>query len=302
MSQEPATAISDMKRDPRRVIGLFLVRLFQYLVRRQASGQTLVPNDKASLVGSAEFMVNGYIRTLAVKQLKKAGYGDAARLMRAADNLRKTRSSAQAEVGADSPACGSARLPSLCSELAQGCEPVPLTDCIERLETTIGNFDRADAIASLIARMIVCILACASPEGSKAALHTRKDTLPSNPQRRASLGPPTIIPVGRGPPYSWPPPLLDPGPTPGKAVEIKDHYINSFPGLREQDRIPERNSKNSHSRDHKRPRRRSTAETKSTKWCEQIRPGKRGRDLSAAIDAHGFSCFPLRTGQRHPPT
>ena len=178
MSQEPATAISDMKRDPRRMIGLFLVRLFQYLLRRQASGQTLVPNDKASLVGSAEFMVNGYIRTLAVKQSCRVG----------------------------------------CS-------------------------------------------------------------------------PPTIITAGQGPPYFWPPPLLDPWPPPGKAAEIKDHNINSFPGARRRIRDPE--TKLAHysfaavtsDRAGAAPLRRSRRNGASK--LNQ----KRGRDSSAATNAHLFCCL-----------
>ena len=281
MSPEPSNAASynDLTLD--KVIGLFLTRLIAYLIRLDASGFIFAPPDMAHKVASAEGMVHAFIRMRAAEQLENAGLTDAAKAMRTPVWMRNKPTASIDQTA---------------------MTPVPTAELIERLKNAMADFERADAMASMLARIILLAITYAFPETRERTTHARIATDPANEPCRASLGPPTIIPVGRGPPYSWPPPLLDPGPTPGKAVEIKDHYINSFPGLREQDRIPERNSKNSHSRDHKRPRRRSTAETKSTKWCEQIRPGKRGRDLSAAIDAHGFSCFPLRTGQRHPPT
>ena len=265
MSPEPSNAASynDLTLD--KVIGLFLTRLIAYLIRLDASGFIFAPPDMAHKVASAEGMVHAFIRMRAAEQLENAGLTDAAKAMRTPVWMRNKPTASIDQTA---------------------MTPVPTAELIERLKNAMADFERADAMASMLARIILLAITYAFPETRERTTHARIATDPANEPCRASLGPPTIIPVGRGPPYSWPPPLLDPGSTPGKAVEIKDHYINSFPGLREQDRIPERNSKNSHSRDHTRPRRRSTAETKSTKWCEQIRPGKRGRDLSAAIDAH----------------
>ena len=176
MYSRPASFISRFSPDPRRVIGLFLVKLFAYLRRLQASGQTVVPNDIAHMVSSADAMVNGYIRTLAVKQLKSAGYASAARALRVP---KAQRSNASAQIN---------------------MEPVPVAELIERLQTTIETFERADAIASLIARVIVCVLACGSPGASKTTFRAASNVRATNERLRACPCPPTIIPVGQGPP------------------------------------------------------------------------------------------------------
>ena len=200
MYSRPASVILRFSPDPRRVIGLFLVKLFAYLIRLQASGQTVVPKDIAHMVSSADAMVNGYIRTLAVKQLKLTGYADAAGALRATDSLTRTRRSAQAKGGADSFVSSYSYGHSLRTARVQSCEFSTTEELIERLQTTIETFERADAIASLIARIMVCVLACGSPESLKRLAHSRDATLPPNPSGGACPCPPTIIPVGRGPP------------------------------------------------------------------------------------------------------
>ena len=147
MSPAPAPRITRSALDPRRAIGLFLARLFAFLVRLQASSQTVAPKDIAYMVGSAEAMVNSFIRTLAIKQLKKIGYTSAARALRNPDGLRRA-AAAQAESA-----------------------PATTAELIERLQTTIETFQRADAVASLIARMIVCVLALAFPEMRERPVH-----------------------------------------------------------------------------------------------------------------------------------
>ena len=177
MSPELASLVSLSSLDPRRVIGLFLARLFAYLVRLQASGQKVAPKDIAYMVGSAEAMVNSFIRTLAIKQLKKIGYTSAARALRNPDGLRRA-AAAQAESA-----------------------PATTAELIERLQTTIETFERAGAVASLIARMIVCALAFAFPETCERPVHARKDADHGIDHYRVGLGPPKPTPVGRGPPY-----------------------------------------------------------------------------------------------------
>ena len=250
MSREPASYDPHASLGPGQVIGLFLARLFAYLTRLQTNGQTMVPDDIACMVASAEGMMHAFIRMRAADQLKTAGYTDAARAMRDPDALREARRSAQAAGGADTLVCNCSRAPSPRLERAQGCAPVSPAELIDRLQTTIETFDRADALASQLARMILCALAFVSPEAPERTAFAR----PDNATCRVGFSPPTIIPAGRGPPYFWPPPLLDPGPVPGTAAEIKDHYINSFPGARDRKAArpgprETKNSQHTHSRD-----------------------------------------------------
>ena len=218
MSPEPASLNSQAAIDPRGVIGLFLAKLFEYLVGLQTSGQTAVPKDIAIMVRSAEAMVNSVIRSLTVRQLKRAGYTYAARALRDREALRDARRSAQSTSGPE-------------------MDSASTEDLLDRLTTTIENFERADELADQLARMIVCSFLFAFP-----GLHERPAPRLSNvpgqhAPRRVGLGPPTIIPVGQGPPYTWPP--LDPGPPPGTAGDIRPSPSTSFSGLRKQDRDPE---------------------------------------------------------------
>ena len=183
--------------DPRRVIGLFLAKLFEYLVGLQNSGHKVGPKDIAIMVRSADAMVNSVIRSLAVRQLKDAGYTYAAQALRDRQALRDARRSAQAMGGADSLVCSCSRAPSVRIERAQGCSHVTPAELIDRLKTTIENFERADELADQLARIVLCALAFVFPETREALVFAR----PGNDLCRVGLGPQTIIPVGRGPPY-----------------------------------------------------------------------------------------------------
>ena len=230
MSREPASYDPYASPGPGQVIGLFLARLIAYLMRLQTNGQTIVPDDIACMVASAEGMVHHVIRAQAAAQLKHAGFTEAARAMRDPEALREARRSAQAAGGADSLVCNCSPAPSLHLERVQGCNPASPAELIDRLQTTIETFDRADALASQLAHMILCALAFVFPETRERPAFAR----PDNATCRVGPGPPTIITAGQGPPYFWPPPLLDPGSPPGTAAEIKDHYIISFPGARDR--------------------------------------------------------------------
>ena len=146
MYSAPASLSNLASHDPRRVIGLFLARLLAYLVRLHAAGEAVVPKDIASMALSAEALVSQFIRMRAAEQLKACGYTFAANAMRAPD----------IPVGA--------HLPSARTERAQNCEPVTPAELIGRLQTTIETFERAEDMASVLARVIVCALAYIFPE------------------------------------------------------------------------------------------------------------------------------------------
>ena len=149
MYSTPASFTNLSSHDPRRVIGLFLARLLAYLVRVHAAGEAVVPKDIAAMAHSAEALVSQFIRMRAAEQLKACGFTFAANAMRAPDGLRHLRRSAQAAGGADSEV---------------NCEPVTPAELIDRLQTTIETFERAEDMASLLARVIVCALAYIFPE------------------------------------------------------------------------------------------------------------------------------------------
>lgn len=92
MSREPASYDPYASPGPGQVIGLFLARLIAYLMRLQTNGQTIVPDDIACMVASAEGMVHHVIRAQAAAQLKHAGFTEAARAMRDPEALREARS------------------------------------------------------------------------------------------------------------------------------------------------------------------------------------------------------------------
>lgn len=142
MCSAPASLSNLSSHDPRRVIGLFLARLLAYLVRLHAAGEAVVPKDIAAMALSAEVLVSQFIRMRAAARLKASGLTFAANAMRAPDI----------------PV--SPHLP----ERAQNCEPVTPAELIGRLQTTIETFERAEDMASLLARVIVCGLAYIFPE------------------------------------------------------------------------------------------------------------------------------------------
>lgn len=189
MSPEPASAINISSLSPRGVIALFLTRLLAYLVRLEASHATFIRPDIANMVISADRMVQNYVRKLTVEQLKRAGYITAARAI--CDSLaaknRRSRSD-QGEAGSDI------------------VKHTP-TELIARLETTIETFERSDALANTLARIIVYTLVYFSAESSGSLGAVCAETRHQMQTCRVGFSPPAIIPVGQGPPYIWPPPL-----------------------------------------------------------------------------------------------
>ncbi len=146
MKPVPASFSNLSSHDPRRVIGLFLARLLAYLVRLHAAGEAVVPKDIAAMARSAEALVSQFIRMRAAARLKASGFTFAANAMRAPDIPVYSRQ------------------PSARIEHAKNCEPVTPSELIGRLQTTIETFERADDMASLLARVIVCALAYIFPE------------------------------------------------------------------------------------------------------------------------------------------
>ncbi len=146
MCSAPASLTNLSSHDPRRVIGLFLARLLAYLVRLHAAGEAVVPKDIAAMAISAETLVTQFIRMRAAARLKACGFTFAVNAMRAPD----------IPVGA--------RLPAARTERDQNCEPVTPAELIGRLQTIIETFERAEDMASLLARVIVCALAYIFPE------------------------------------------------------------------------------------------------------------------------------------------
>lgn len=151
MYSAPASLTNLSSHDPRRVIGMFLTRLLAYLVRLHAAGEAVVPKDIASMARSAEALVSQFIRMRTAEQLKASGLTFAANAMRAPD----------IPVGSHQP---TARI-----ERAQECEPVTPAELIDRLQTTIETFERAEDMASLLACVIVCALAYIFPETREPA-------------------------------------------------------------------------------------------------------------------------------------
>ena len=162
-----------------QLIARFLERLAACLLRLEASGETLAPADLTNWVVSADALVHGYVRMHTAEQLTRAGYFEAARAMRTYG------------------VCS--REPAFHIEHAQGCTSVTPADLLARLETIISNFQRAEHIASVLARMIVWVLSYLTPETRER----RAYTLSVGPIRRVGVRPPKTIPVGRGPPYIW---------------------------------------------------------------------------------------------------
>jgi hypothetical protein len=154
-----------------QLIGLNLARLYAWCMRLQASGETRAPRDLARMVISTDAIVHSYVRMLASNQLERAGFTFAANAMR-------TPIWQRAEVG-DIPVCS--RAPSAPIERAQGChvgsheteghtatvqgcDLNSMAELLDRLQTAIENFERAETLASHLARVIVCALAYIAPE------------------------------------------------------------------------------------------------------------------------------------------
>ena len=151
MNPAPSSAPDYTSLTIGQLIGLNLARLYAWCIRLQASGETRAPRDLARMVISTEAMVHSYVRMLASSQLERAGFTFAANAMRTPIWQR-----ADSFVGS--------RAPSLRIERAQGCELISSAELSDRLQATIENFERAEILASHLARVIVCALAYLEPE------------------------------------------------------------------------------------------------------------------------------------------
>ncbi|MAT35595.1 MAG: hypothetical protein CMK06_10745 [Ponticaulis sp.] len=159
MSPVPASTISRNAPGLDRVIALYLARLLACLLRAHAAGQTVAPSDIARGVAQAEALVHAFIRMLAAERLERAGYTHAARAMRdPIEKRNEARRSARDVAGADT-------------------DPAATADLIARLNVTIANFEQADALASVLARIIVCALAYVSPEMRLMPVYPRFDAI-----------------------------------------------------------------------------------------------------------------------------
>jgi hypothetical protein len=140
MNCTPASVIPLKSLSPCRLIGLYLARLLAYLVRLETSCPKAASPDDAQRVASAEAMVYGFIRLLAAAQLESAGYTSSAHTMRTQAALW-TDTTVQTDSGQATPA-----------------------DLIARVKVIIANFERADALAHLLACIIICARGGAAPE------------------------------------------------------------------------------------------------------------------------------------------
>ena len=181
MTPAPSSASDNTSLTIGQLIGLNLARLYAWCMQLQATGEIRAPRDLSRMVISTDAMVHAYVRMLASNQLERAGFMFAANAMRTPMGERQTCRSAQAEGGADGLVCCSSRAPSariepaqgcrVCSheeevriESAQGCDLISLVELSHRLQATIENFERAEILASHLARVIVCALAYLEPE------------------------------------------------------------------------------------------------------------------------------------------
>ena len=198
-----------------QLIGLNLARLYAWCMRLQASGETRAPRDLAQMVISTDAMVHAYVRMLASNQLERAGFTYAASAMRmpiwqrAGSLVRSRAPSVRIEPTQGCLACS--RAPSACIERAQGCavgspgstEPVQgcdlnsMAELINRLQTTIEHFERAEILASHLARVIVCALAYIAPEVSTRCTYVIAAKEPAHPNSNP-------VAIAKEP---WPPPL-----------------------------------------------------------------------------------------------
>ena len=151
MNPAPSSASDYTSLTIGQLIGLNLARLFAWCMRLQASGETRVPRDLARMVISTDAMVHAYVRMLASNQLERAGFTFAANAMRTPVWQR-----------AGSVVCS--RAPLVRIERAQASDLNSLVELSDRLQTTIENFERAEMLASHLARVIVCALAYLEPE------------------------------------------------------------------------------------------------------------------------------------------
>ncbi len=164
MIPAPSSAFDYTSLTIGQLIGLNLARLYAWCMRLQASGETRVPRDLARMVISTDAMVHAYVRMLASNQLERAGFTFAANAMRTpvwqrADSLVCSRAPSVRIERAQGSRESSAHI-----QPAQGSDLISIAELSDRLQTTIENFERAEALASNLARVIVCALAYLEPE------------------------------------------------------------------------------------------------------------------------------------------
>lgn len=186
MNTAPAFDMLQILPGPNRVVGLFLARLLSYLLRLHHAGHTIVPADIASMVRSADAMVEASIRYLAAGQLNAAGCPAAAQALRSTLDDRAP-AAAHTFAGPASPA-----------------------ELIEQLQTTLETFERAEALARELACLMLCVHCLITPWQRSSRLHTGIKRAHALHTRRPGFTPPTTIRVARGPPIRapdiWPPP------------------------------------------------------------------------------------------------
>lgn len=232
------------------MIALNLTRLYTWLVQMNAAGQTVAPRDIAHMVASTDALVHAFIRSRAMAQLEAAGYFQAARAMRVPPSMRASP--------LDMP-----QLAIVPSE----AEQFPPSDFLSRVETVIDQFEQADIIGSILARIIVCTLLYVSPEAQSTPAFVPVRMQSAIRIRWVAVRPPTPHPVGRGPPYIFTTESLcaphptgcrasarpigavseanrreingtHPGSPPGTAGDIRHRHITSSPGARPRIRDP----------------------------------------------------------------
>ena len=168
MNPAPSSASDYTSLTIGQLIGLNLARLYAWCMRLHASGETRAPRDFAQMVISTDAMVHAYVRMLASNQLERAGLTFAANAMRTpiwqrTDSLVCSRAPSVRIERAQGCHVGSHEAEAHI-ELVQGCELISLAELSDRLQTTIENFERAEILASHLARVIVCALAFLEPE------------------------------------------------------------------------------------------------------------------------------------------
>ena len=177
MTRAPASNLPHTLPGKTRVIGLFLARLMGYLLRLQHAGRAVVRADIAAMVHSAHGMVHSFIRNRAAAQLKAAGCLTEARALR---------------VGPRDLAPAAPHTPS---------EPASPAELIERLQAIIDIFDHAEALASALVCMMLCVHCLTTPWQRGPRLHAIAQRAPTIQTRRMCPGSPTPYPMGRGPPH-----------------------------------------------------------------------------------------------------
>lgn len=186
MTHAPTSDMPHTFTGPGRVIGLFLARLLTYLVRLHNAGQTEVDASLADMTRSAHDMVQAYIRALAAARLKAAGY------RAEADALR-------APTGRHTPPAPS-----------RSTAPAATAELIAQLQSSLESFERAEALASALTFLIICVHGVRTAHAPVPGLHIRGRCEAATETRRVSVNAPAPRQVSRGPPGRasppWPPP------------------------------------------------------------------------------------------------